>query len=91
MALLDCVRLLFVVAGTSYYTSFINATAIGYSDINFLSEQNFSFDPKIDCDIAKLALDYAKKLLPSRGSFNSVYDALQLQKCNITFSTLQDK
>ena len=52
-------------------------TATHYSENQF-------FDPKIDCDIAKLALDYAKKLQPFRENFDSIYDALELQKCNVT-------
>ena len=52
-------------------------TGSHYSESQFL-------DPKIECDVAKLALDYAKKLQPFRESFNSIYDALELQKCNVT-------
>jgi hypothetical protein len=39
-------------------------------------------DPDLDCAIKELAWSYAKKLQPQRGSFKSVFDALQLQKCN---------
>ena len=41
-------------------------------------------DPKLDCAIKELAWEYARKLQPQRGSFSSVYDALQLQNCNAT-------
>ena len=41
-------------------------------------------DPALDCAIKELAWSYAKKLQPQRGSFKSVFDALQLQKCNST-------
>ena len=39
-------------------------------------------DPDLDCAIKELAWSYAKKLQPQRGTFKSVFDALQLQKCN---------
>lgn len=42
-------------------------------------------DPKLDCAVKGLALEYAKKLQPTRGSFASAYDALQLQNCNATW------
>jgi len=42
-----------------------------------------SVDPSLDCDLRNLAWDYAKKLLPQYGTFQTVYDALQLQTCNI--------
>ena len=42
------------------------------------------FDAKIGCDIAKLAWDYASKLLPAQRNLHSVYDALELHKCNTT-------
>jgi hypothetical protein len=38
-------------------------------------------DPELDCDLRALAWDYARKLLPLRGEFTSVYDALQLENC----------
>ena len=41
-------------------------------------------DPKIDCPIKELAWTYAKWLLPQYGTFQAVYDALQLQNCNIS-------
>lgn len=41
-------------------------------------------DPKIDCPIKELAWSYAKWLLPEYGTFQAVYDALQLQNCNIS-------
>ncbi len=37
--------------------------------------------PSFDCAVRKLALDYGKKLLPERGEFKSLFDALQLQNC----------
>ena len=77
--------LLLLLLSTSYYVSLIVATTTDQSAI--FIEQSSQFDPNINCDVAKLALDYAKKLQPSRGSFVSVYNALELQKCNITIST----
>ena len=41
-------------------------------------------DPKLDCAVKELAWEYAKKLQPMRGSFSSVYDALQLHNCTST-------
>ena len=70
----------------SYYVLLIVATTTDHSGINFFTEQTSQFDPNIDCDVGKLALDYAKKLQPYRGSFVSVYNALELQMCNITIS-----
>ena len=75
---------LLLLVSASYYVSPIAATTNDHSAINFFTEQSSQFDPNIDCDVAKLALDYAKKLQPYRGNFVSVYNALELQKCNIT-------
>lgn len=48
--------------------------------------------PKLDCAIKELAWNYSKKLLPKRGNFLSVFDALQLQtNCNITRPELNVK
>ena len=41
----------------------------------------------IDCDIRALAWSYAKKLLPQYGTFQAVYDALQLQNCNVSLKS----
>ena len=44
--------------------------------------------PEIDCPIRELAWEYARKLLPQRGQFMEVYDALQLGPlCNISLSS----
>ena len=45
-----------------------------------------SYDPNIECDTAELTWKYAQKLMPSRGTFPSVYDAVNLKKCNISDS-----
>ena len=45
---------------------------------------NSKVDPKIDCPIKELAWNYAKWLLPEYGTFQAVYDALQLHNCNIS-------
>ena len=37
--------------------------------------------PSFDCAIRKAAYDYGKTLLPSRGGFQSLFDALQLGSC----------
>ena len=41
------------------------------------------FDAKIGCDVAKLAWDYANILQPQQNLL-SVFDALELRKCNVT-------
>jgi len=54
--------------------------------------QQVSYDPDIECDLAELIWEYAKKLLPSRGAFLSVYDAVNLEKCNVSkYSGSSDK
>ena len=42
------------------------------------------YDPHIECDLAELIWEYSKKLMPSRGVFTPVYDAVNLDKCNVT-------
>lgn len=69
--------------------SLVIVTSTDYSENMFFTERNSSFDPNIDCDVAKLALDYAKKLQPFRKSFDSVYYALGLQKCNVTITNTE--
>ena len=44
-------------------------------------------EPSLDCEIRNLAYQYAQKLLPQYGSLQAVYDALQLQNCNINLSS----
>ena len=44
-------------------------------------------EPSVDCEIRNLAYQYAQKLLPQYGSLQAVYDALQLQNCNINLSS----
>ena len=41
----------------------------------------------VDCGIRTLAWSYAKKLLPQYGTFQAVYDALQLQNCNVSLKS----
>ena len=44
-----------------------------------------------DCAVRRQAWDFAKATLPRRGSFKTVYDALQLQRCgNVTPPTTED-
>ena len=45
---------------------------------------SLQLDPKVECPIKELAWSYAKWLLPQYGTFQAVYDALQLQNCNIS-------
>ena len=42
-----------------------------------------NIDPSLDCSLKELAWEFAKKLLPQQGDFQSSYDALQLQDCSI--------
>ena len=44
-------------------------------------------DPSFDCEIRNLAYQYAQKLLPQYGSLQAVYDALQLQNCDMSLSS----
>ena len=50
------------------------------------SASPLNVDPKLDCAIKELAWDFAKKLLPQQGGFQSAYDALQLEACNVSLS-----
>ena len=54
--------------------------------VNCLSDLGTApYDPDIECDLAELIWEYAKKLMPSRGAaFSSVYDAVNLDKCNVS-------
>jgi len=73
----------------SCYVSISLATATTTTTSDY-AKKSFTktFDPNIECDVAELALDYAMKLQPFRDSFASVYDALELKKCNTTVSNL---
>lgn len=50
----------------------------------WIVEGTVPYDPKIECDLAELIWEYAKKLMPSRNDFLSVYDAVNLDKCNVS-------
>jgi len=74
----------------------LNSPLVWYSIILlllvFLQHQytlGWPLDPKVDCPIKELAWDYAKQLLPQYGTFQAVYDALQLQNCNISLESGQ--
>jgi hypothetical protein len=43
-----------------------------------------------DCSVRKFAWEFGKKTLPSRGEFRTLFEALQLQHCNITTPTTVD-
>ena len=51
------------------------------------SASPMNVDPKLDCAIKELAWEFAKKLLPRQGTFQSAYDALQLEACNVSLSS----
>ena len=40
-------------------------------------------DVNVDCHIKMAAYDFAKKIQPERGEHRAVFDALQLQQCNM--------
>ena len=44
-------------------------------------------DTSLDCELRNLAYQYAQKLLPQYGSLKAVYDALQLNNCDINLSS----
>eukprot|EP00039_Didymoeca_costata_P026545 m.16129 g.16129 ORF g.16129 m.16129 type:complete len:957 (+) comp5588_c0_seq1:70-2940(+) len=46
--------------------------------------------PGYDCTVRKSAWEFGKATLPSRGDFKSLYDALQLQWCNVTAPSTED-
>ncbi|XP_065906254.1 uncharacterized protein [Dysidea avara] len=74
MAFIRVVTLFFSIT----YYNYVAGLQVDYTE-------NISiFDAKIGCDIAKLAWDYASKLLPAQRNLHSVYDALELHKCNTT-------
>ncbi len=43
-----------------------------------------------DCAIRKAAWDYGRKLLPERGEFRTLFDALQLGACGVAVPSTQD-
>jgi len=43
-----------------------------------------------DCAIRKFAYEYGQKLAPQRGDFKTLYDALQLQNCDVMEPTEMD-
>ena len=57
----------------------ISCNAQGLSPVNV--------DPSLDCELRILAWDYAKKLLPQYGTFQAVYDALQLHNCSVDLNS----
>ena len=44
----------------------------------------------VDCAVRKLAYDYGRHLLPERGSFGTLFEALQLQFCNLSTPATMD-
>ena len=44
-----------------------------------------------DCAARKAAYSFGQALLPSRGSFKTLFQALQLQACNMTTPSAMDK
>eukprot|EP00965_Chrysotila_dentata_P056210 1864140-Pleurochrysis_carterae.AAC.2 len=45
---------------------------------------------EIDCAVRTLGWNYGKQLLPERGDFKSLFDALQLHACNLTTPAKDD-
>ena len=44
-----------------------------------------------DCEVRAHAWEFAKRTLPRRGEFKTVYDALQLWRCNVTAPAATDE
>ena len=55
-----------------------------------LSGSPQSVPTDVDCGLRHLAYQYGQNLLPERGSFRSLFDALQLQRCNQTVPSSLD-
>ena len=68
----------------AFYLLLLHVVSRSYGD-DGLSPINV--DQSLDCDLRNLAWDYAKKLLPQYGTFQAVYDALQLQNCNTSLDS----
>ena len=65
-----------------------HATGPGTGMPNPGTPQNVPAD--VDCEVRKLAYEYGKHLLPERGSFRTLFEALQLSFCNLTTPTEMD-
>ena len=63
------------------------STALLLVFIQYQFTSGWPVDPKVDCPIKELAWDYAKQLLPQYGTFQAVYDALQLQNCDVSLES----
>lgn len=46
---------------------------------------------EFDCAVRKLAYEYGQKLLPNRGQFRTLFEALQLQFCGMTTPSTYDE
>ena len=46
--------------------------------------------PEVDCAVRRLAYEYGQHLLPERGSFLTLFEALQLQFCNMSTPQVRD-
>ena len=70
---------------TSYFNSLVALLSPLFLQYHYTL--GWPLDPKVDCPIKELAWDYAKQLLPQYGTFQAVYDALQLQNCNVSLKS----
>jgi hypothetical protein len=57
-----------------------------YNSVDCVDPFNLGNPPGVsahyDCEVRKHMWEFAKETLPHRGSFKTVFDALQLQRCN---------
>ena len=71
-----------MVSGGAFALLGVLLLLVAVGDAGLLDSKPVSYDPNIECDLAELIWGYAKKLLPSRGHFKSVYDAVNLKNCH---------
>ena len=82
-----CCLLLGSCSFTGWLISRASALDERHGPLQRASASPINVDASLDCSIKELAWDYAKKLLPRQGIFQSAYDALQLEACNVSLSS----
>lgn len=68
-------------------TSLSQALGEHHGPLSRASASPVNVDPSLDCALKELAWDFAKRIVPRQGSFQSVYDALQLSACNVSLAS----
>ena len=61
----------------------------GPGDPHYCSDRQ-GIPPSFDCAVRRFAYEYGKQTLPRRGEFRTLFDALQLQACNMTAPATHD-